>query len=105
MGGYPYIDALMRQLAETGWIHHLGRHAVSCFLTRGDLWQSWTIGRDVFHKLLIDADGCLNNGNYNSNNDNSSNSNNNNNNNKTTTTTTKTNKQRQLASPGWRRAV
>jgi cryptochrome len=62
--GYPYIDGLMRQLAETGWIHHLGRHAVACFLTRGDLWQSWTHGRDVFHKLLIDADGCLNNGNW-----------------------------------------
>jgi len=62
--GYPYIDGLMRQLAETGWIHHLGRHAVACFLTRGDLWQSWTHGRDVFDKLLIDADGALNNGNW-----------------------------------------
>jgi cryptochrome len=62
--GFPYIDALMRQLRETGWIHHLGRHAVSCFLTRGDLWQSWTVGRDVFGKLLIDSDGALNNGNW-----------------------------------------
>lgn len=62
--GYPLIDGLMRQLKETGWIHHLGRHAVACFLTRGDLWQSWTFGRDVFHKLLIDADGSLNNGNW-----------------------------------------
>jgi len=62
--GYPFIDGLMRQLKETGWIHHLGRHAVSCFLTRGDLWQNWTFGRDVFHKLLIDADGSLNNGNW-----------------------------------------
>lgn len=62
--GYPFIDGLMRQLKETGWIHHLGRHAVACFLTRGDLWQSWTFGRDVFHKLLIDADGSLNNGNW-----------------------------------------
>jgi cryptochrome len=62
--GYPYIDAIMRQLKETGWIHHLARHAVACFLTRGDLWQSWTVGRDVFHKLLIDADGALNNGNW-----------------------------------------
>ena len=25
--GYPYIDALMRQLRETGWIHHLGPRA------------------------------------------------------------------------------
>lgn len=62
--GYPFIDGLMRQLKETGWIHHLGRHAVACFLTRGDLWQNWTFGRDVFGKLLIDADGSLNNGNW-----------------------------------------
>lgn len=62
--GYPFIDALMRQLRETGFMHHLGRHAVACFLTRGDLWQSWTRGRDVFDKLLLDADWALNNGNW-----------------------------------------
>merc|ERR1712125_218525 len=33
---------------RTGFMHHLGRHAVACFLTRGDLWQNWTKGRDVF---------------------------------------------------------
>merc|ERR1711904_205914 len=62
--GYPFIDALMRQLRQTGWMHHLGRHAVACFLTRGDLWQNWTKGRDVFDKLLLDADWALNNGNW-----------------------------------------
>mmetsp|Transcript_18028 Transcript_18028/g.45096 ORF Transcript_18028/g.45096 Transcript_18028/m.45096 type:complete len:620 (+) Transcript_18028:220-2079(+) len=62
--GYPFIDALMRQLNETGWMHHLGRHAVSCFLTRGDLYQHWVHGRDVFDKLLLDADWALNNGNW-----------------------------------------
>merc|ERR1719456_1813516 len=62
--GYPFIDALMRQLRQTGWMHHLGRHAVACFLTRGDLWQSWTRGRDVFDKLLLDSDWALNNGNW-----------------------------------------
>jgi len=62
--GYPYIDALMRQLNQTGWMHHLGRHAVSCFLTRGDMYQNWTHGRDVFDKLLLDADWSLNNGNW-----------------------------------------
>ena len=35
--GYPLIDAAMRQLREQGWLHHLARHAVSCFLTRGNL--------------------------------------------------------------------
>lgn len=62
--GFPFIDALMRQLKQTGWMHHLGRHAVACFLTRGDLWQNWTAGRDVFDKYLLDADWSVNNGNW-----------------------------------------
>lgn len=32
--GYPFIDSIMRQLRQEGWIHHLARHAVACFLTR-----------------------------------------------------------------------
>ncbi|CAJ1450926.1 unnamed protein product [Effrenium voratum] len=62
--GYPFIDACMRQLNRVGWLHHLARHAVACFLTRGDLWISWEQGRDVFDKLLIDADWSLNNMNW-----------------------------------------
>ena len=31
----------MTQLRKEGWIHHLARHAVACFLTRGDLYLSW----------------------------------------------------------------
>jgi cryptochrome len=46
--GFPFIDAIMTQLREEGWIHHLARHAVACFLTRGDLYQSWTNGQDVY---------------------------------------------------------
>ena len=37
----------MTQLREEGWIHHLARHAVACFLTRGDLWISWEEGMKV----------------------------------------------------------
>ncbi len=37
-----------------GWIHHLARHSVACFLTRGDLYISWERGVDVFEELLID---------------------------------------------------
>ena len=62
--GFPLIDAMMRQLEATGWMHHLGRHAVSCFLTRGQLWQNWKHGREVFDKKLIDSDWALNNGNW-----------------------------------------
>lgn len=36
--GYPFIDAIMRQLRQEGWIHHLARHAVACFLTRGKIY-------------------------------------------------------------------
>ena len=62
--GFPYIDAMMRQLEATGWMHHLGRHAVSCFLTRGQLWQNWKYGRDIFERKLIDSDWAVNNGNW-----------------------------------------
>ena len=64
MTGFPYIDAMMRQLESTGWMHHLGRHAVSCFLTRGQLWQNWKVGRDIFDRKLVDSDWALNNGNW-----------------------------------------
>jgi cryptochrome len=47
-----------------GWIHHLARHSVACFLTRGDLWQSWEAGAEVFDRLLLDADWAINHGNW-----------------------------------------
>ncbi|KAL3690722.1 hypothetical protein R1sor_004373 [Riccia sorocarpa] len=62
--GYPWIDAAMIQLRKWGWLHHLARHAVACFLTRGDLFVYWEKGRDVFDRLLVDADWALNNGNW-----------------------------------------
>ncbi|XP_072015096.1 cryptochrome-1-like [Amphiura filiformis] len=62
--GYPFIDAIMTQLRQEGWIHHLARHAVACFLTRGDLWISWEEGEKVFEELLLDADYSLNAGNW-----------------------------------------
>jgi len=62
--GFPYIDSMMRQLDSTGWMHHLGRHAVSCFFTRGQLWQNWKYGRDIFQKKLVDSDWAVNNGNW-----------------------------------------
>lgn len=52
----------MAQLREEGWIHHIARHAVACFLTRGDLWISWEEGMKVFEELLLDADWSVNAG-------------------------------------------
>jgi cryptochrome len=62
--GYPFIDAIMNQLRAEGWIHHLARHAVACFLTRGDLWQHWEEGARVFDYYLLDSDWALNNANW-----------------------------------------
>ncbi|CAN1162153.1 (6-4)DNA photolyase [Linum perenne] len=62
--GFPWIDAIMVQLHKWGWIHHLARHCVACFLTRGDLFVHWEKGRDVFERLLIDSDWAINNGNW-----------------------------------------
>ena len=62
--GYPFIDAIMTQLRVEGWIHHLARHAVACFLTRGDLWQHWEEGVRVFDLYLLDSDWALNNANW-----------------------------------------
>ncbi|CAH9108449.1 unnamed protein product [Cuscuta epithymum] len=62
--GFPWIDAIMVQLRKWGWMHHLARHSVACFLTRGDLFIHWEKGRDIFERLLIDSDWAINNGNW-----------------------------------------
>ena len=62
--GFPWIDALMRQLREEGWIHHLGRHSVACFLTRGGAYIDWERGADVFEEYLIDHEPACNAGNW-----------------------------------------
>uniref|UniRef100_UPI00398F7454 cryptochrome-2-like isoform X2 n=1 Tax=Pristiophorus japonicus TaxID=55135 RepID=UPI00398F7454 len=62
--GFPWIDAIMKQLRQEGWIHHLARHAVACFLTRGDLWISWEEGMKVFDEMLLDADFSVNAGSW-----------------------------------------
>lgn len=62
--GFPFIDAVMRQLLQEGWIHHVARNAVACFLTRGDLWISWEEGFKYFLKYLLDADWSVCAGNW-----------------------------------------
>lgn len=59
--GYPAVDATMNQLRIDGWMHHLGRHLVACFLTRGDLWVHWELGRDIFNRYLLDSDWSITN--------------------------------------------
>lgn len=62
--GFPWIDALMRQLRREGWIHHLGRHSVACFLTRGGAYVHWERGCSVFEEWLIDHETASNAGNW-----------------------------------------
>lgn len=51
--GYPWIDAQMRKLKRDGWIHHLARHSVACFLTR-QMYISWERGAEIFDHWLVD---------------------------------------------------
>jgi len=52
--GIPWIDAIMVQITKEGWAHYLARKSVAYFLTRGCLWQSWEIGKEIFGKYLLD---------------------------------------------------
>ncbi len=59
--GYPLVDAGMRQLNTTGWMHNRVRMVVAMFLTK-DLLISWQWGERYFMRKLIDADLAANNG-------------------------------------------
>lgn len=62
--GFPWIDAGARQLRTTGWIHHLMRHSLAAFLTRGQCWISWERGAEMFEEYLLDWDPNSNAGNW-----------------------------------------
>lgn len=53
--GYPIVDAGMRELKETGWMHNRVRMIVASFLVK-HLLISWQDGADWFMKKLVDAD-------------------------------------------------
>ncbi|CAK3312489.1 deoxyribodipyrimidine photolyase [Vibrio crassostreae] len=59
--GYPLVDAAMRQLVETGWIHNRLRMVVASFLTK-HLLIDWRWGERFFMSHLIDGDFSANNG-------------------------------------------
>ena len=59
--GYPVVDACMRQLLETGWMHNRGRMIVASFLTK-DLLIHWQAGEAWFMDQLVDGDPAANNG-------------------------------------------
>ena len=59
--GYPVVDAAMRQLSETGWIHNRARMIVASFLVK-DLLIDWQWGERWFMQHLVDGDPAANNG-------------------------------------------
>ncbi|WP_139832882.1 deoxyribodipyrimidine photo-lyase [Pseudomonas sp. R45(2017)] len=59
--GLPIIDAAMRQLLETGWMHNRLRMVVAMFLTK-NLLIDWREGERFFMRHLIDGDLAANNG-------------------------------------------
>ncbi|MEB3829918.1 FAD-binding domain-containing protein [Phormidium sp. CCY1219] len=59
--GYPIVDAAMRQLNQTGWMHNRCRMIVASFLTK-DLIINWQWGEKYFMQKLYDGDLAANNG-------------------------------------------
>lgn len=59
--GYPIVDAAMRQLITTGWMHNRLRMIVASFLTK-HLLIDWRMGEKFFMENLIDGDLAANNG-------------------------------------------
>lgn len=59
--GIPIVDAAMRQLNATGWMHNRLRMVVAMFLTK-NCQIDWRWGEDYFMSKLIDGDFAANNG-------------------------------------------
>ena len=59
--GVPIIDAAMRQLNKTGWMHNRLRMIVAMYLSK-NLLIDWRKGEEYFMKNLIDGDFASNNG-------------------------------------------
>jgi deoxyribodipyrimidine photo-lyase len=59
--GYPVVDAAMRQLVQTGWMHNRARMIVASFLVK-DLLVDWRWGERFFMQHLVDGDPAANDG-------------------------------------------
>lgn len=61
--GYPFVDANMRELMQTGYMSNRGRQVVASFLVR-DMGQDWRRGAEFFESHLLDHDVNSNYGNW-----------------------------------------
>lgn len=57
--GFPIVDAAMRQLRQTGWMHNRARMIVASFLVK-DLHFEWQVGARHFERWLTDYDPASN---------------------------------------------
>lgn len=53
--GFPFVDAGMRQLRRTGWMHNRARMVVTSFASK-DLWLDWQMVHTYFKKAYVDAE-------------------------------------------------
>ncbi|MDO9270748.1 MAG: deoxyribodipyrimidine photo-lyase [Methylobacter sp.] len=61
--GFPIVDAGMRELNATGYMHNRVRMITASFLVK-DLHIDWRWGERYFARHLVDYDPCVNNGNW-----------------------------------------
>ena len=61
MTGYPVVDAAMRELTTTGFMHNRARMIVASFVTK-DFLLDWRIGEEFFAQYLMDYELASNNG-------------------------------------------
>lgn len=61
--GFPIVDAGMRELAATGFMHNRVRMITASFLIK-DLHINWRVGEKYFAQKLVDYDPAVNNGNW-----------------------------------------
>jgi hypothetical protein len=62
--GAPDLDESLLLLVTDGWIHHLRRHLIADYLTRGKVRADWMLGEQWFRQTLVDHDACVNRGNW-----------------------------------------
>jgi len=61
--GFPLVDAGMRELAATGWMHNRARMVTASFLVK-HLHLDWRLGESWFAEQLVDYDPAQNEGNW-----------------------------------------
>jgi deoxyribodipyrimidine photo-lyase len=61
--GFPFVDAGMRELAATGWMHNRARMVTASFLVK-HLHIDWRLGEGWFSERLLDYDAAQNEGNW-----------------------------------------